>query len=464
MTSRMNTTPRRVPVTRLNPFPVSQSGTMRAARPPTRRAALTLLIVMVLALTAFALLRAQPLQGQSTTVTLVKNTGKGISSFDPKKFDSEFKAWGQVFTTGSDVTEYRLDSIGIRFGTIHADSDPASELTVTLNDANEVGSAKIANDDVLCTLTNPATFTADAVNTFDAPTSGALCPFLKPETGYAVVVTRVNANTHEIRLPLASGIGEDVLTPPTGWTIYNNPSIFAGPDYPTESVIGTWITAVDYPMMIEVKGEVIPPQLTSAITAFTVQSEGWNVATVQVTVTSPGQVFIRWRPKSEANFGDNQFSEEPDEDSVAEITSHGFTRGIRYVVQASQDESFSDPAQLEFTHEWNTIVRDVKAIEVTPMTALLEVTVVPGDDVQRDVYVLFRHDLSDRWRGERIFVPANADSASTLFEDLTPSTTYVLDVWDNTHAHRGFFNRRPRSLAGKPLARFRATPSRRITG
>ena len=250
MTSRIEHHTKRVPVTRLNPFPVSWYGTMRAARPPTRRAALTLLIVVVLALTAVALFGVQPLQGQTTTVTLVSNTGQGVTSFS-EGLDTQYEAWGQPFTTGADATEYRLDSIGIRFGTIHASSNPASELTVTLNNATVVGSAISPNDDVLCTLTNPATFTSDAVNSFHVPTSGDLCPFLKPNTSYAVVVTRDNANTHEISLPLAAGDDEDVLTPPTGWTIHNTPNFFAGPDYPSQAVIGTWVTSATTALMIE---------------------------------------------------------------------------------------------------------------------------------------------------------------------------------------------------------------------
>ena len=45
--------------------------------------------------------------------------------------DTVPEAWGQTFTTGSDATEYRLDSIDIRFGTIHADSDPGSASGLT---------------------------------------------------------------------------------------------------------------------------------------------------------------------------------------------------------------------------------------------------------------------------------------------------------------------------------------------
>ena len=412
-----------------------------------------LLLVAVMLAAAF-LVSNQPAHGQTTT-TLVSNTGQGLSShpsFGIVTLNSADKAWGQVFTTGSDVTEYRLDSIGIRFGTIHASSNPASELTVTLNDADETRAGKNPNNDVLCTLTNPATFTADAVNTFDAPTSGDTCPFLRAETAYAVVITRANNNTHEISLPLAASNAEDILTPSTGWTIHDKPAVLAGPDYTSPSNIGDWIPFSLPVLVLEVKGAIIPPQLTSAVTAFWVESVGWNGAAFHVTVASAGDVFIRWRPKSETNFGDNKFSGEPDAENKAVLTVDDFTHGVRYVVQASQDESFSDPAQLEFTHEWNTAVRDVKAIEVTLTTALVEVTVVPDDDVV-DLWLLYRRsDPLATWIYQRLYIPANTSSYTTLVEGLATDTTYVLEVHDNSPAHSGFFYRFPRASFTTPVA------------
>ena len=419
-----------------------------ASRRGIRLAPLLLVAVM---LAAAALFGDQPAHGQTTT-TLVSNTGQGLSGFGLVELDSETKAWGQVFTTGSDVTEYRLDSIGIRFATIHASSDPTSELTVTLNDADETRAGKQPNKDVLCTLTNPATFTADAVNTFDAPTSGDLCPFLRPETAYAVVVTRANNNTHEISLPLASSTAEDTLTPSTGWTIFDQPALLAGPDYTAPSVIGDWVRIAQPVLVLEVKGAIIEPQLTSAITAFTAQSQGWNGAAFNVTVASAGDVFIRWRPKSETSFGDNKFSGEPDADNKAVLLVDDFTHGVRYVVQASQDESFSDPAQLEFTHEWNTAVREIEAIEVTLSTALVEVTVVPDDDVV-DLWMLWRlSDPEATWNYVRLYIPANTSSITTLVEGLAPDTTYLLEVHDNSPAHMTFFYRFPRASFTTPVA------------
>ena len=422
-----------------------------ASRRGIRLAPLLLVAVM---LAAAALFGDQPVHGQTTT-TLVSNTGQDptiLFEGNPpitQQLNTDRDARSQPFTTGSDATEYRLDSIGIRFGTIDANSDPASELTVTLNTVTVVGIAQLVNDEVLCTLTNPATFTSDAVNTFHAPTLGDLCPYLKPSTTYGVAVTRANANTHEISLFETSSYDEDELTPPTGWTIHNDAGVRFGPTHSNTDIVGNWVVGGN-PLMIEVRGEVIAPQLTSAVTAFRVESVGWNAASAYVTVTSPGTVFIRWRAKSETNFGAVRFAGEPNEDGELEILSYPYMRGMRYVVQASQDESFSDPAQVEFTHDWKNVIRDIQAIEVTHTTVLVEVTVVPSDQEQTVWVFTGFADLPRNWHQTRLVIPANTSSATTLVENLAMGRRYILDAWDQTPAHRTFFNRFPRESFTTP--------------
>ena len=425
-----------------------------------RLATLPLRLIALLALAAAFLVSNQPAHGQTDTVTLVSNTGQPTSTLGgiTAGLNRAREAWGQVFKTGSDVTEYRLDSIGIEFDTIDTNSDPANELTVTLNDANVNRSAKRPNNIVLCTLTNPGTFTSNGVNTFTAPDT---CPFLKAETDYAVVITRDITSTTtppEIDLPYAaSQTALDTLTPPTGWTIYNNSAYVAGPDIEMEvqgsaGLIGYWVGG-GTPLKIEVKGAIIEPDLPagSGITAFTAKSEGWNWVDFTVIVASPGNVYIRWKPEDENSFGDNIASGEPDAAHKAVISIYEFEHGVRYVVQASQDESFSDPAEVEFTHEWITIVRDVEAIEVSFTTALLKVTVVPSDE-ELDLWVLWRipGSGSQGWSNERLSVPANTASITTLVEDLPMGTTYELEVVDNSPAHRGPFYRFPRATFTTP--------------
>ncbi len=406
-----------------------------ASRRGIRLAPLLLVAVM---LAVAALFGDQPVQGQTNIITLVKNTGQPPYILfenqgpDPVKFTAATLGLGQVFTTGSDAAEYKLDSIGIRFATIEANSDPATELTATLRRVTILGTFKYINEDVICTLTNPATFTSDAVNFFRATTD---CPYLKPSTSYGVALTRAGLNTHEISLYRTGSDDDDELTTPTGWTIHG--------DGGSQTGTGPW-SARSTALMIEVRGEVIAPQLTSEITAFTVESVGWNSANVYVTLASPGPVFMRQKTQSETNFGAVRFAGETDEDGDLVILSYPFMRGVRYVVQASQDESFSDPAQLEFTHDWKNVIRDIKAGEVTYTTVLVEVTVVPSDQQQTVwVYTGFA-DPPRNWHQTRLDIPANASSATTLVENLAMGRRYILDAWDQTPAHRTFFNRFPR--------------------
>ena len=443
---------------------------------------LTPLLLMAVMLAAAFLVSNQPAHGQTTT-TLVSNTGEIPATVGPVELDRVDEGWGQPFTTGSGVPEFRLDSIGIRFATIDANADPGSELTVTLNDANVTGAGEKPNDDVLCTLTNPGTFTSDAVNTFDAPTSGDTCPFLKPNTAYAVAIKRditsftSTTTPPEISLDLASTRDQADPTS-TGWVIFDEPAAFYGPDSTSPSNIGTWVRVSDnlsHSLMLEVKGATIEPQLTSAITAFTVESDGWNIADANVTVASTGTVYVRWKAKGETTYGDNLVSEDPGTNNKVTLRIGGRVGGLthldRYVVQAAQDESFSDPAQLEFTHEWNNVVRGIKATKVTLSTALVEVTLDPDiaakvavtdQDVDgvNDVH-LFVYWWADAPGSATdvlpLLIPINTINANNkvgtiLLEGLTLDTTYILAVYDNNPAHKTFFRRFPRASFTTPAA------------
>ena len=98
-------------------------------------------------------------------------------------------SWHRYSRSGSDAV---LDSIGIRFATIGTNSNPGSELTVTLRSVNESN----LPDSALCTLTDPATFGSSGVQYFDAPATGSgKCPKLSAGTNYAVNVQRQRSAT-----------------------------------------------------------------------------------------------------------------------------------------------------------------------------------------------------------------------------------------------------------------------------
>ena len=61
-------------------------------------------------------------------------------------------------------------------------------LQVTINDVASGGGP----GDALCTLTNPSSYSAPGVVTFDAPTGAGSCPQLAKETTYFIVIEWVN--------------------------------------------------------------------------------------------------------------------------------------------------------------------------------------------------------------------------------------------------------------------------------
>ena len=102
---------------------------------------------------------------------------------------SEF---AQRFTTGTDTNGYTLTSVGINFELIHDTSIAGAELEMTIRTRSTRTGAP---SDVVCTLDDPATFTASGVQTFTVPNS---CPNLdhNPAGGnsghYYVVLRRVS--------------------------------------------------------------------------------------------------------------------------------------------------------------------------------------------------------------------------------------------------------------------------------
>ena len=87
-----------------------------------------------------------------------------------------------------------------------------TNMTVTLNADNsgEPG-------DALCTLTDPATFAASGVHTFDAPSSGTTCPTLAASTTYFVVVDAGAAHRLS-HLQVTNSDSEDIGAA-TGWSV-----------------------------------------------------------------------------------------------------------------------------------------------------------------------------------------------------------------------------------------------------
>ena len=194
-----------------------------------------------------------PLTSEATATivaadVLVKNTGQDPAA-PTYALSTTTGKHAQAFTTGPDTVGYELHSVGFRFANIASTSTAGSELTATLHQTsgNDPGTE-------LCTLDDPASFSASGVNTFTASTSGNnLCPKLTHSTTYFVVLTRANNNTSTITLSVTNSNAEDAGSS-DGWTISNNRSQYSGT---------SWAQSVSQSYMIEVKGDTAAAPIVS---------------------------------------------------------------------------------------------------------------------------------------------------------------------------------------------------------
>ena len=163
-----------------------------------------------------ALLWSAPAEAQTATV-LVSNTGQTTNNdgFYPLTDASNKKA--QSFTAGTNATGYTVDSVGINFRIISDISTAGADLRVTLNDVATGG----APGAVLCTLSDPGSFTASGVQTFDAPTTGTECPTLAARTTYFIVVDRVQVSAASTINLYGTKSDEEDTGAAAGWSITN---------------------------------------------------------------------------------------------------------------------------------------------------------------------------------------------------------------------------------------------------
>ena len=173
------------------------------------------IIAIILAVVTAALtVTHTPAQAQSAVLT--SNTGQTAhSTGQPLTSTGAKRAQAFTLLATASTAGYTVDSIGIAFHTIGDTSTVDDDLTVTLN-ANSSGSP----GDVLCTLSNPSTFSASGVHTFDAPTTGTACPLLTQNKTYFAVIARANSNTDTISLNTTAATDED-SGGATGWSISN---------------------------------------------------------------------------------------------------------------------------------------------------------------------------------------------------------------------------------------------------
>ena len=194
---------------------------------------------------------------QANNSALVKNTGQTAQS-STFQLSTVATKRTQAFTTGSHSAGYTLNSIGLSFGDIAEITTAGAQLTVTLNEVSggDPGS-------VLCTLTDPATFTGAGVQTFDAPAADP-CPTLKARTTYFAVIERVVFPIPDTSISLQiTTSGDEDSGGAMGWTIGDARQFFGS---------GTWTRTASQSHLIEVRGTEAPYQPKRA-TGFDLHSD-----------------------------------------------------------------------------------------------------------------------------------------------------------------------------------------------
>ena len=147
---------------------------------------------------------------------LIKNTAQ--IPFSGRALNASSPRLAQGFRTGVGETGYTLSAIGVRFHTIDNPATAAAQLSVSLH-ADAGGNPGAA----LCTLSDPASFGSNALNTFGAPDP---CPALAPQTAYYVVIERVGFSAADtIALWDTASAGEDGGGA-RGWSIRNSGHAF----------------------------------------------------------------------------------------------------------------------------------------------------------------------------------------------------------------------------------------------
>ena len=170
---------------------------------------------------------------------LVRNTSQTSDSSQGLTNSRQLRA--QAFTTGAADEGYNLDAIGFLFNNIASTATAGDHLTATLN---EETSGDPGN--VLCTLTDPTSFTSSGLHSFTAPTSGTQCPTLTAHRTYFAVINRVTVTSDAITLQLTNSSGEDPGSV-AGFSVGNDRH---------HSQMGTsWSDVSGQSYQIEVKGE-----------------------------------------------------------------------------------------------------------------------------------------------------------------------------------------------------------------
>ena len=180
---------------------------------------------------------------QAAVTTLISNTGQTTHPTNVVTLGtgaSDDSRAAQSFIPGTDAD---VSSIGIKLATVSDLTNAGTDLKLEI-----YSDASSEPDSAICTLSDPATFTANAVNEFTAPTGPGACPRLLTGTAYHAVLERVATTTASstVTVSTTSNNTEDT-SGATGWSIGNT----------ARKYDSSWSVINTYSLQIEIKGEAV---------------------------------------------------------------------------------------------------------------------------------------------------------------------------------------------------------------
>ena len=204
--------------------------------------------------------------GKAAAQELVSNLGRTDSA-------TVATMQAQAFTAGGNLHDYRLTSVEIQLGVDQANARGMRVQVVPSDDdvPNDSDSSKIV------TLTNPASFTAGAANTFTAPAVA----LLDAKTEYFVVVSGAyGAGDPQYTLAQTATTDED-SDPATGWSI-------GDARLSRSSALDSWESVTGRVLKIRVNGEILEGTGDPVVTIAAVESSiiaGVDTASFMLTRT-----------------------------------------------------------------------------------------------------------------------------------------------------------------------------------
>ena len=123
--------------------------------------------------------------------------------------------YAQKFNTGTRSSGYHVESIGFHLSQVDDPNTAGNHLLVRLQLPDDDGNP----DKFICTLRDPATFSAPGIHHFTNPPSVGRCPNLEPNTDYFAVIHRTVTSATDIINVTATTETDEAEGSSTGWTI-----------------------------------------------------------------------------------------------------------------------------------------------------------------------------------------------------------------------------------------------------